>query len=339
MFNRYQIRTSLQKFRIYIKDFLLSEKSREFFIFMFFFFIAGGFWLLQTLNNDYETEFTVPVRLKGVPNDVVVLEEPVQDVRIRVKDKGTVLLNYMLGKSFYPLSIDFKDYVKGRSNHVRMLAAEFQKKLLAQLNASTQFVSIKPDTLEFLYSTGIAKKVPVCLNGDVEAGRQYYLADTIFRPDSVLVYATKDVLDTLTAVFTEHVSVSNLTDTLRQKVALASLKGMKYEPSAVEMQLPVDIYAEKMVEVPLEGINFPAGKVLRAFPSKVQVTFQVGMSRFRQITSADFHLQVTYDELLQWGSAKYPLKLQCVPEGVLNVRIHPAQVDFLIEQVSESNED
>lgn len=339
MLNRYQIRDSLQKFRIYIKDFLLSEKSREFFIFMFFFFIAGAFWLLQTLNNDYETEFTVPVRLKGVPNDVVILEEPVQDVRIRVKDKGTVLLNYMLGKSFYPISIDFKDYAKGRSNHVRMLAADFQKKLLAQLNASTHFVSIKPDTLEFFYSAGLAKKVPVCLNGDLEAGRQYYLADTIFQPDSVLVYATKEVLDTLTAVCTEYVSVSNLTDTLRQKVALASLKGMKCEPSAVEMQLPVDIYAEKTVEVPLEGIDFPAGKVLRAFPSKVQVTFQVGMSRFRQITSADFHLQVTYEELLRWGSAKYPLQLQRVPEGVLNVRIHPAQVDFLIEQVSESHAD
>ena len=49
------------------------------------------------------------------------------------------------------------------------------------------------------------------------------------------------------------------------------------------MMLPVDIYTEKTVEVPLRGVNFPADKVLRAFPSKVQVTFQVGLSHFRQI--------------------------------------------------------
>ena len=49
-----------------VKDFLLSDKSREFFIFLFFFFVAGGFWLLQTLNNDYEADFSIPVRLKGV---------------------------------------------------------------------------------------------------------------------------------------------------------------------------------------------------------------------------------------------------------------------------------
>lgn len=339
MLNRYHIRASFKKFRRYVKDFLLSEKSREFFIFLFFFFIAGGFWLLQILNNDYETEFTVPVRLKGVPNDVVVIEEPVQDMRIRVKDKGTVLLNYMLGKSFYPLSIDFRDYSKGKSNHVRILAAEFRKKLLTQLNASTQLISVKPDTLEYFYSSGISKKVPVCFNGHVEAGRQYYLADTIFQPDSVLVYATREMLDTLTAVHTEFLSIMSLSDTLRKKVALEPLKGMKIEPSVVEMQLPVDIYAEKTVEVPLEGVNFPEGKVLRAFPSKIQITFQVGMSRFRQITADDFHLTVSYEELLRLVSEKYPLRLQHVPEGVLNVRIHPEQVDFLIEQISSGYED
>ena len=47
-----------------VKDFLLSDKSREFFIFLFFFFVAGGFCLLQTLNNDYEADFSIPVRLK-----------------------------------------------------------------------------------------------------------------------------------------------------------------------------------------------------------------------------------------------------------------------------------
>lgn len=49
-------------------------------------------------------------------------------------------------------------------------------------------------------------------------------------------------------------------------------------PASIEMMLPVDIYTEKTVEVPLHGINFPADKVLRAFPSKVQVTFQVGLA-------------------------------------------------------------
>ena len=95
----------------------------------------------------------------------------------------------------------------------------------------------------------------------------------------------------------------------------------------------VDIYTEKTVEVPLHGINFPADKALRAFPSKVQVTFQVGMGRFRQIDASDFHIVVSYEELLQLGTEKYKVKLRKIPEGVSKIRFNPEQVDFLIEQI------
>lgn len=99
MFDRRNIRRIYLNITGKTKDFLLSDKSREFFVFLFFFFIAGGFWLLQTLNNDYEAEFSIPVRLRGVPNNTMITSEPVSELHIKVKDKGTVLLNYMLGKS------------------------------------------------------------------------------------------------------------------------------------------------------------------------------------------------------------------------------------------------
>ena len=129
MFERRNIQRTYLKISREVKDFLLSDKSREFFIFLFFFFVAGGFWLLQTLNNDYEADFSIPVRLKGVPNNVVITSEPASELRIKVKDKGTVLLNYMLGKSFYPVILDYADY-KGVDNQVRIYPSQFEKKVL-----------------------------------------------------------------------------------------------------------------------------------------------------------------------------------------------------------------
>ena len=73
MFDRRNIKYTYLKLSKKIKDFLLSDKSREFLIFLFFFLIAGGFWLLQTLNIDYEAEFSIPVRMKDLPNNVVAL--------------------------------------------------------------------------------------------------------------------------------------------------------------------------------------------------------------------------------------------------------------------------
>ena len=86
MLDRRKIRYAYLKQSKRIKNFLLSDKSREFLIFLFFFLIAGGFWLLQTLNNDYETEFSIPVRIKDIPNNVVLTSEPPSELRVRVKE-------------------------------------------------------------------------------------------------------------------------------------------------------------------------------------------------------------------------------------------------------------
>ena len=332
MFEQRNIKRLFLKTRKQTKDFLLSAKSREFFVFLCFFFIAAGFWLLQTLNNDYETEFSIPVRLKNVPENVVITSEPVSEVRVRVRDKGTVLLNYMLGKNFYPVILDFKNYIN-MGNHVQVQTSQVQKWITGQLNASTALLSMKPDTLEYYYSTGVSKMIPVKLCGNVSAGEQYYLPDTLFTPDSVRVYAPSDALDTMKVAYTLPLNLDNITDTLEREVTLSAPKGAKYIPASVKLTLPVDMYTEKTVEVPLRGVNFPADKVLRAFPSKIKISFQVGMGRFRQITADDFHLVVSYEELVRLGSEKYTVKLRTLPEGVSHVRFNPEQVDFLIEQI------
>ena len=126
MFEQRNIKRLFLKTKKQTKDFLLSAKSREFFVFLCFFFIAAGFWLLQTLNNDYETEFSIPVRLRNVPENVVITSDPVSEVRVRVRDKGTVLLNYMLGKNFYPVILDFKNYTN-MGNHVQVQTSQVQK--------------------------------------------------------------------------------------------------------------------------------------------------------------------------------------------------------------------
>ena len=224
MFERRDIKSIYLELSEKIKNFLLSDKSREFLIFLFFFFIAGGFWLLKTLYSDYEAEFSIPVRLKGVPNNVVITSEPSSELRVKVKDRGTVLLNYMLGKSFFPVNLDFADY-SGRDNHVRIYASEFEKKIMSQLNVSTRLLSVKPDTLEYIYSTGKSKQVPVKMRGTVTASRQYYISDTIYSPDSVLVYAPANILDTITTAYTQKVELNDIADTLTYHVSLVGVKG------------------------------------------------------------------------------------------------------------------
>ena len=73
MFGKVNMRTRNSNVLQRIRDFLLSKKSREFLIFLFFVFVSFFFWLLQVLNDDYETEFSIPIRMKNVPDNVVMI--------------------------------------------------------------------------------------------------------------------------------------------------------------------------------------------------------------------------------------------------------------------------
>lgn len=314
-----------------IRKFLLSNKCKECLVFLFFVLVSFAFWMLQTLDDVYQTEFKVPLRLKNVPKEAVLTSELPNEVRVRVEDRGTVLLNYMLGRTFFPVSFDFNNY-RDKGTHVHISSAELLKKVAAQLNVSTHLISVRPDTLDFIYTMGKAKKVPVRLNGEVRAGLQYYVSHIGFVPDSVIAYAPQEVLDTLTAAYTERVDLENVADTLHKRVSLQKLKGVKFVPAYNDLSVYVDMYSEKTVEVPIVGINFPANKVLRTFPSKVQVTFQVGLMHFKEISSEDFFIGVTYEDILKANGDKLLLTLKSVPDYVSHARIIPASVDYLIEQ-------
>ncbi len=315
-----------------IKNFLLSDKSREFLIFLFFFLVATAFWLLQTLNNDYQAEFSIPLKLKKVPNNVVLTSELPGELKVQVKDKGTVLLNYMWGQTFHPIVLHFDEYAR-RGNHVVISPSELEKKITEQLESSSRLLAIKPDTIDFIYTKGYARKLPVRLAGTVSIGRQYYLTDTILSPDSVVVYAPRSILDTIQSVYTQRVDMENITDTVSRKISLSPIKGAKFVPDFINVTLPVDMFTEKTLEVPIIGINFPSDKILRTFPSKVKVSFQIGLSRFRKVRADDFILVVSYEELLANKSDKYKVQLKAYPAGVSHIRINPEEVDFLIEQI------
>ena len=331
MFDKQNIHLHCLEISKRIKDFLLAKKSREFLIFLFFMFVSFSFWLLHVLNDDYEKEYTIPLRMKNVPENVVLTSELSSNMKITVKDRGTVLVNYSWGQRLLPVNLDFMEY-SDKGSHVRIPSMTLAKKISAQLNQSTKLLSIKPDTLEFIYTKGAGKIVPVRMQGTITPERQYYVSDTIFSPDSVKVYAPKAILDTILGAYTQPLNLEGVSDIVNQRLAFVSVKGVRFIPDSVDIALKVDVFAEKTVDVPVMGINFPHDKVLRTFPSKAKVTFQIGLSRFMEIGPEDFLVVVDYNDLQNEDGDKCTLQLKEMPKGVNHVRVNPKEMEYIIEQ-------
>lgn len=308
--------------------------NKQFLIFLFFLALSAVFWVFQTLNETYEYDFLVPIELRNVPSNVVITTDLPQNLHVQLRDKGSQLFAYRYTRKFNPVVVDYNAH-DNSSGHVVIPANEIRRQIASQLLAGTQLLNIKPDTIEFYYNFGQCKRVPVVMLGEVRTGRLYSLAKTTFSADSVTVYASREILDTITGAYLQPFNLRNLTDTTRVRRPFTQLRGVKFVPSQIDVTFCIDRLVEKTVQIPVQQVNFPASKQLRTFPAAVNVTFQVGMGLYRKITSENFVLVVNYEDLLKNKTNRCHLSIKTVPDGVTHVRINPQDVEYIIEEIPD----
>lgn len=323
---------NLKKILQKVRDFLFSSMNKEFLIFLFFLCLSGIFWLMMTLNETYEKELPVVLRMTGVPKNVVMTSPITDTARVTVRDKGFVLVSYMFSHRLRPVSINFNTYANKQTGVGNVALADVQKMVRQQLYASSTITAFKVDDLTFNFNYGEKKVVKVTLAGHVVPAKNFYLAHVQFSPEKVEVYANREKLDSILTIPTDFINLVNFDDTVSQVVKLKSIPGVKLVPSSVKVTFFVDILTEESIDVPITTVNMPEGIVVRTFPQRVKVNFTVGAKMFRRVKASDFRVVVDYREVVAHPSDKCNLYLQLRPSIVSNARLAINQVDYLIEQ-------
>ena len=315
-----------------MKNLLLSRANREFLIFLFFFALSGAFWLMMRLNETSEQEVRVVVRYTNIRKNAVLTSGETDTLRVTISDKGFNIISYLYGQVHRPQEIDFAAFANADGTGI-VGSSEVKKIVSKELLASTKIISIKPDRLTFFYNNGESKRVPVLFKGTATPQQLYFVSEKKVTPDSVTIYASRQRLDSIKAVYTEEHNYSNLRDTLIVTTNIAAINGVKTIPDRVNVTFVTDVLAEVRIDnIPIEGINMPDNKVLRTFPAKTSVHFVTGTKRYRNISTADFRIVADYAEFGKSTSQKCNIYLTTMPKGISNPRLEVSQVDYLIEE-------
>ena len=289
----------------------------------------------MTLNETYEQEFSIPVTVVGVPKNVVLTSEETDTIRMTIRDKGITLAAYMYGDMLKNVKINFKPYAHNNGTGI-VTTSELQKIVYQHLVSSSKIISTKPDKLEFFYNYGANKRVPVRWTGRVIPEDLYFISRVKYYPDSVDVYASQALLDSITVVYSENLNYVNFRDTLVVNANLEKIKGVKMVPDHIKMEFFTDVLTEEKLDgIPVEGINMPPGKILRTFPMKVTVSFVTGVSVYRSLKPEDFTIVADYDEIAANPSEKCRIYIKKSPPGISRVHLNINEVDYLIEEQVE----
>ncbi len=311
-----------------IKTFLFSK---DVFIFLLFFIFSAGLWFVNALGKERERTIYIPLLYTGVPQNIAITNQPPKILSLKIKDEGMNLLQYRQ-KNLTPITINLSRtfYEKGR---IMITPDQISSNLLRYLQPTTLILETKPDSIVIEYEKLSSAVLPMECKIKYSLAQQHMIVDEIhIQPNKMTVFGPKLLLNNLKTIKTETLVLPNLNDTVKTICRLQPVEGLRYASESVRVFIPVEMFTEKKAQLPVQVLNAPENLLIRTFPAQINVTFNIGLSRFNSFKPEDIQLAVDFQQIKNSPSNKLEVFVIGHAPFVQNIRFSPQQVEFLVER-------
>lgn len=288
--------------------------------------VSMAFWFTTSMSRYYETIITIPLSYRNLPITKHIESDLPPDLNFYFKGTGFELFGLELRQRPDSIVVDLSASVD-RFGRIRLPSDSLRKQFKSELKA----YKVTPDLITPDLSIRKGKRVPVVLEAKISYRDRFRLKGRIvLRPDSVDIAGPEELLSKIKYITTEKITLSDIHKDYFGGVNLSKNlpEGVQLSPPYIHYLIPVSEYTEGIVELPVE-LPISLQSKITLIPSKVKISYQVELSRYNQITPEDF-LAYTDISLANLPSA-VEIKLKRMPHGIVNVRISPQFVDYLIK--------
>lgn len=311
------------------EDIEQKDKSR-FLTFLVFLFIATALWLIIKLSKEYTTQGVVNLVYTEVPVNKWI-STPEQTLKYSfVADGFVILSNKMVPSRKRVVSIPLNQVpYRLEGGFTYSISSQYVVERLADwLNIPAGSITVNEDKQYFNMEDLQSRQLPVAVPLDVQTQRQYQLyGDPEVTPDVVTVYGPKNLLDTLTRVYSLPVSALDVSETFRRTVSLDLMDGaIRSEVDRVDVVVPVEQYTERDLEVP---VAVDDSLELRFFPETVRLKCMVPICDYASIGPSSFQVLVDTAQLHRLQPL-LDVRLVKTPAHVQVLKMEPSQVEYLI---------
>ena len=313
------------------KSFFHSQKWKNLLAFLVFVVLAFCFWMLQYFQQQIEREVTIPIHYTNVPKEIVLGDSLPESITLKLFDKGSVFIRYYFNRSFTVIEVNLNHLPLDKTSYT-IGNLELFSKIRGILSNTTQVISFTPDYLLIHYSPIAKKELPIVIAGEITSAPGYMFIDNLkIEPPTVWVYGNQTTLDSMLFIETLVVNRKNIRKNLDFTLHLEAPKGVQLSEQKVRITGEVEEYTEKKFVIPIVPSNVPNNLHIRFFPSTVEVICQVVLSKYAQLEATDLKVTVDYRSILPNQTIIIISSLSEKPDWLINYRIVPETVEFLIE--------
>ncbi|MBE6297865.1 MAG: hypothetical protein E7088_05180 [Bacteroidales bacterium] len=276
-----------------VKEWLNRLKGSNILTFLFFVLVSCCMWLLQTLNEKYETDISFALVVENAPEGVEFEEGDNHRLSIVLRDYGTVLMGYLFDDNMR-VEADYSEFSEENGRLVLPVSA-IKSRVMSAVEPSTTIIQFVDDEIVLNIKRDVEKR-NVAVASDFALDNNCDLLSVEATPATVTVTALPGVLSSMDNIST--VSLRGLTvsgDTV-VRVALENREGVLVSPSSVDVKIAVSSVMSKVVRVPLELVNFPPMSTWTLVPVDVDISFDVAKADYDKVVPGDFKVILDYND-------------------------------------------
>lgn len=305
-----------------------SSRFRGVLTFTVFVGISALFWLILTLNESVQDSCTVNIKIVNKPDSITFISEVPKAIHVEVKDKGSSLMRSMWMKK-PTVNINFREFAE--KGQLICSKSDIMSALKETFGSNATIISSSLDSLRLVYSDRPGKALPVvvAVKATAKAGYTVY-GHPSADPSRVVAYGPREIIDTLTRVWTQSYVEADLAESVSFKADLKSIPGVRLIPGSIHVKVNVEPLVAKEDIVTVVAENVPHDENLLLFPSNVRVSYYVPMSEFSDDKKA-VRVVVDYNDVAAHMGERIPLRIELV-KGVyaVNPRLHSDSVEYTL---------
>ena len=309
-----------------------DDRKKDHLVFIICLVLAASFWFLIKLSDVYPVSYNLKIKYTHVPVGKLITKLKDSTVTIHFKSNGYNLLDLMLHGQLDSLNGDLSQC------DIRKISGQEYSVLTSSLRETTaQLLGVNDRDLEFskprlgFYMEHLHKtKKKVIPRLDLKFKSQFRLYGYRVKPEKVEVYGPKQILDTLKTIHTRTLRLEDLAEDKKVKVAITNPdpKMLRFYPDKVTVTLEVEKYTERSLTVPVDVSEIKPA--IRTFPMNITINFNVFVRDYEKIQPAQFRVVPDTKNIDLRTVKKLRLELVSAPKWVSNIRLVPAEVEFII---------
>jgi len=288
-------------------------------------------WVAITLSNSYDYQVKEVLVFRNSPQKRAFHSLQSDTVTATVKGNGWQMLFSKMKEQNRVIKVDLS---KLDSEAYVVVSAQ-----LAAINAEkavdNEIIAISPDTLYFDFTNRSDRKVPVQLVKSVNYQQQFTQSGNIVvKPAYVRISGPSNLIDKIQYWRTDQLTLKNVGEDVSTEVNLQAPDegNISIYPKTVQVNIPVDEFTEKTIELPVKLIGNVDFFNVKVFPQKVKVTFTTSLNRYADIDEEFFEVQADLNLWRIYGYSSLPVKVTRLPEFCKIVNVEPHNVDFIVKK-------